>query len=120
MSACEPPLEQVTRLDRICLDDDIDMSLTTSDGMLYVILHAPIRASRTDIERCQSKVLGAFAMVEKVSAREVQGVVWHKRTSALLNRFVAKRKIADPDYPQQFALAVRELSGEDESHWLFR
>ena len=96
------------------------MSLTTSDGMLYVIVHAPIRASRTDIERCQSKVLGAFAIVEKVSAQEVQGVVWHKRTSARVNRFVAKRKIADPEYPQQFALAVRELSREDESHWLFR
>src|SRR5271167_4735544 len=94
------------------------VSIIPADRELFVTLRFGAGAEREAIEACMFQIAGAFAAVECLSEKDMEGLFWEKkRVSDTEYCVVLRRAFADPDYPQKFDAAFRKLNGDiDEIH----
>jgi hypothetical protein len=92
------------------------ISIIAADEILLVTLRFRAGTDRDTIESCMFQIADAFAVVEGLSQKEVQDLLWEqKRLSPTENCVTLRRHFSDPEYPQKFDAAFRRLTGDLDS-----
>jgi hypothetical protein len=99
-------------LPRTSIKTPFAISIIAADEILLVTLRFRAGADRDAIECCMFQIADAFAAVEGLSEKEMQGLFWEqKRLSPAEHCITLRRYFADPEYPQKFDAAFRRLTG---------
>jgi hypothetical protein len=92
------------------------ISIIAADGILLVTLRFREDADRDAIESCMFQIADAFAVVERLSAKELQDLLWEqKRLSKTEHCLTLRRRFSDPNYPQNFEAVFCRFTGVSNS-----
>jgi hypothetical protein len=91
------------------------VSIIADEQTLFVTVVFPAATDGEEIAACLFQIAGAFAAIEQLDERQMQGLMWERKSRKnLMHSFVLRREFSDPKYPERFEQAFRRLSLGDE------
>jgi hypothetical protein len=95
------------------------VSILATDDMLLVTLRYHADADRDAIECWMFQIVDVLALVERLSARDLQDLLWEQKQLSKTEHCVTLRRgFSDPEYPQKFDAVFRRLGdSRDEGRW---
>jgi hypothetical protein len=90
------------------------ISTMAADGILFVIVQVPMRASKQAIRTCMFKIEEALAAADQISDTQLRDLWWEQKDFSDNRKcFTLRRAYIDPDCPRKFDLALRAASSVD-------